>query len=56
MIALSNNENNQIIGAISKDQLGFIVEQLEEEDSKDQGYYVNRDTLELLKKTAQIIS
>ncbi len=50
MITLRNKENNQRIGMISDDQLQFLIDQLEEENSKDQDYYVNRDTLELLKE------
>ena len=50
MITLRNKENNQKIGAISEEQLQFLIDQLEEEDNKDQDYYVNRDTLELLKE------
>lgn len=50
MITLRNKENNQSIGKIREDQLQFLIDQLEEEDSKDQDYYVNRDTLELLKE------
>ena len=50
MITLRNKENNQRIGMIHEDQLQFLIDQLEEEDSKDQDYYVNRDTLELLKE------
>ena len=49
MITLRNKENNQRIGMIREDQLQFLIDQLEE-DSKDQDYYVNRDTLELLKE------
>jgi len=36
------------IGEISKEQLAFLVEQLEEEHDEDQDYYIDRDTLELL--------
>ena len=50
MITLRNKENNQRIGMIHEDQLQFLIDQLEEENSKDQDYYVNRDTLELLKE------
>ena len=50
MITLRNKENNQSIGKIREDQLQFLIDQLEEENSKDQDYYVNRDTLELLKE------
>ena len=50
MITLRNKQNNQSIGKIREDQLQFLIDQLEEENSKDQDYYVNRDTLELLKE------
>jgi hypothetical protein len=50
MITLRNKENNQKISTISEDQLQFLIDQLEEEDSKDQDYYLSRDTLELLKE------
>jgi hypothetical protein len=36
------------IGEVSKEQLAFLVDQLEEEHDEDQDYYVDRDTLELL--------
>ena len=49
MITLLNKENNQKIGNISEDQLQFLIDQLEEEDNKDQDYYLSRDTLDLLK-------
>ena len=52
MITLKNKENNQIIGTISEQQLQFLIEQLEEEHSNDQDYFVNRDTLDLLKENA----
>ena len=50
MITLRNKENNQKIGNISEDQLQFLIDQLEEEDNKDQDYYLSRDTLNLLKE------
>ena len=36
------------IGVVSKEQLRFLVDQLEEEHDEDQDYYIDRDTLELL--------
>ncbi|MBP6633872.1 MAG: hypothetical protein KBG28_31675 [Kofleriaceae bacterium] len=36
------------IGEISKDQLAFLVEQLEEEHDEDRDYYIDKATLELL--------
>ena len=50
MITLRNKVNNQKIGSIDEDQLKFLIDQLEEEDSNDQDYYVSRDTIELLKE------
>ena len=45
LIRLSDNET---IGEITKAQLQFLVDQLEEEDSDDTDYFIDRDTLELL--------
>jgi hypothetical protein len=50
MITLMNKQNNQKIGTISEDQLQFLIDQLEEEDSADQDYYLSQDTLDLLKE------
>ena len=52
VITLKNKENNQKIGTISEQQLQFLIEQLEEEHSNDQDYFINRDTLDLLKDNA----
>ena len=52
VITLKNKENNQTIGTISEQQLQFLIEQLEEEHSNDQDYFINRDTLDLLKDNA----
>jgi hypothetical protein len=41
-------DNNETIGTITAAQLQFLVDQLEEEDSEDTDYYIDRDTLELL--------
>jgi hypothetical protein len=41
-------DNNETIGTITPVQLKFLVDQLEEEDSEDTDYYIDRDTLELL--------
>ena len=50
MITLKNKQNNQKIGNITDDQLQFLMNQLEEEHSHDQDYYLSRDTLEVLKE------
>jgi hypothetical protein len=41
-------DNNETIGTITAVQLKFLVDQLEEEDSEDTDYFIDRDTLELL--------
>ncbi len=48
MIQLFNKETDTAIGTISEEQLAFLQEQLEEENSGDQDYYFNNDTLEVL--------
>lgn len=41
-------DTGEDIGEITSAQLGFLVEQLEEENEDDQDYFIDRDTLELL--------
>ena len=41
-------DTNETIGEITKAQLQFLVDQLEEEDADDTDYFIDRDTLELL--------
>lgn len=43
-------ESGETIGEINQDQLQFLIDQLEEEDTEDQDYYVNRDTLEMFRE------
>jgi hypothetical protein len=43
-------ESGETIGEINQDQLQFLIDQLEEEDTADQDYYVNRDTLEMFRE------
>jgi processive 1,2-diacylglycerol beta-glucosyltransferase len=43
-------ESGETIGEISQDQLQFLIDQLEEEDTTDQDYYVNRDTLDMFRE------
>lgn len=40
MITLKNKDTQQPIGDISEDQLQFLIDQLEEEDTEDQDYAV----------------
>jgi processive 1,2-diacylglycerol beta-glucosyltransferase len=45
MIHLHDIEANQSLGTISEEQLQFLIDQLEEESSEDQDYYLSGDTL-----------
>lgn len=48
MITLRNKETGQTIGQISEDDLQFLIDELEEETSEDQDYWLNRAALEML--------
>ena len=45
MIHLHDIETDQPLGTITEEQWQFLVDQLEEESSEDQDYYLNRDIL-----------
>lgn len=45
MITLKDKDTDRIIGTINEQQLRFLIDQLEEETSDDQDYYINKDTL-----------
>ena len=46
MTQLYDTETNKSIGAVTDAQLAFLVEQLEEESSEDQDYYIDAATLD----------
>ncbi len=46
MAKLIDVESGNLIGTISAAQLQFLIDQLEEEDSEDQDYYVDATTLD----------
>lgn len=48
MITLKNKDTGKLIGEISEDQLQFLIDELEEEDSEDVDYYLNRTVIEML--------
>jgi len=48
MIHLKNKETGKALGSITKEQLQFLIDQLEEETESDQDYYLNRTTFALL--------
>ena len=59
MIQLRDKDKGTQIGLITEKQLQFLVDQLEEEHDRDKDYWLNRDTLEILKENGadqQLIS
>ncbi len=50
MITLKEKETDRFIGTINEQQLQFLIDQLEEESSDDQDYYINKATLEMFEK------
>ena len=47
MIEVRDKKSGVPIGSISEEQLRFLIDQLEEETTADQDYYINRETLEM---------
>ena len=50
MINLHDKNTQELIGEINEKQLQFLIDELVEEDSADQDYYINRDQLDQLEK------
>jgi len=50
MINLHDKNTQKLIGEINEKQLQFLIDELVEEDSADQDYYINRDQLDQLEK------
>ena len=48
MIDLYNASTNQLIGSITEADLQVLVDALEEESSKDQDYYIDSATIDVL--------
>jgi len=47
MIELRDKDTGRSIGSITENQLQFLIDQLEEESSKDTDYYLNSATLDM---------
>ena len=47
MAQLHDKDTGKPIGTITEDQLQFLIDQLEEESTSDQDYYINEATLEM---------
>lgn len=50
MIKIHDKRTNELIGTINEKQLQFLIDELVEEDSADQDYYISRDQLYQLEK------
>jgi processive 1,2-diacylglycerol beta-glucosyltransferase len=51
MVKLYNKENNAFLGEITEEQLQFLIDQLEEESSDDQDYYLNAETIDMFEQS-----
>jgi len=47
MIELRDKDTGRSIGSITENQLQFLIDQLEEDSSKDTDYYLNSATLDM---------
>jgi hypothetical protein len=50
MVKLYDKKTGQYLGRIADEDLQFLIDHLEEENLTDTDYYINRATLDLLKK------
>lgn len=50
MIRLIDKDTGKYLGRITEEDLKFLQENLEEESTTDLDYYINRETLDLLKE------
>ncbi|KAF0244235.1 MAG: hypothetical protein FD167_3666 [bacterium] len=48
MIKVYNRENGDFIGTINEEQLELLIDQLEEETSKTNSYYIDSNTIDYL--------
>jgi hypothetical protein len=48
MIDVYNNGTNQLLGSITEADLKVLVDALEEESSKDQDYFIDAPTIDLI--------
>ena len=50
MVQLRDKQTGALLGAISEEQLQFLVGELEEESRDDRDYYINRATLDMFEE------
>ena len=51
MIQLYDAGTGAALGTITEEQLKFLMDQLEEESTQDQDYYINQETLDLFEES-----
>jgi hypothetical protein len=59
MVQLYDAERGARLGAISEEQLRFLIESLEEESAEDRDYYLTAETIDMLEEDgadAQLVS
>jgi len=52
MIAITNKESGASIGSITEAQLQVLIDHLEETDLEDKDYYIDRRTIDMIKRVA----
>ncbi len=50
MIEIRDKETGKLLGAISEEQLQFLIDNLEEEYAEDMDYYINAATLDMFEE------
>ena len=50
MVELRDKSTGAALGSVSEDDLQFLVDHLEEEFSEDADYYLDTDTVEMLRE------
>jgi len=50
MIQLRDKESGNVLGAVTEDDLQFLIDNLEEESEDDTDYFINRSTIEIFKE------
>jgi len=50
MAKLYNKDSGTLLGEINAQQLQFLIDELEEEDSADRDYYINRDQIDIFEE------
>lgn len=49
-IRVTDKSNGAMLGTISKEELHFLIEQLEEESSHDSDYFIDQTTVDILEE------